>query len=32
VIQQVFSHDVYHCAELLDPLGTAQLPQIDLWD
>ena len=32
VIQRVFSHDVYHCAELNDPLGMAGLPQIDLWD
>jgi hypothetical protein len=32
VIQRVFSHDVYHCAELNETLGKAGLPQIDLWD
>jgi hypothetical protein len=32
VIQRVFSHDVYHCAELNDTLGAAGLPQIELWD
>jgi uncharacterized damage-inducible protein DinB len=32
VIQRVFSHDVYHCAELNETLGRARLPQIDLWD
>ncbi len=31
VIQRVFSHDVYHCAELNEALGIAGLPQIDLW-
>ena len=31
VIQRVFSHDVYHCAELNDALSAAGLPQIDLW-
>jgi uncharacterized damage-inducible protein DinB len=31
VIQRVFSHDVYHCAELNETLGLAGLPQIDLW-
>jgi uncharacterized damage-inducible protein DinB len=31
VIQRVFSHDVYHCAELNEALSTAGLPQIDLW-
>jgi hypothetical protein len=31
VIQRVFSHDVYHCAELNEALGQAGLPQIDLW-
>jgi hypothetical protein len=31
VIQRVFSHDVYHCAELNETLGAAALPQIDLW-
>jgi hypothetical protein len=32
VIQRVFSHDVYHCAQLNQTLGVAGLPQIDLWD
>jgi hypothetical protein len=32
VIQRVFSHDVWHCAELNESLKTAGLPQIDLWD
>ena len=32
VIQRVFSHDVYHCAELNETLGMAGLSQIDLWD
>ena len=32
VIQRVFSHDVYHVAELNDALGNAGLPQVDLWD
>jgi len=32
VIQRVFSHDVYHSAELNEILGKAGLPQIDLWD
>jgi uncharacterized damage-inducible protein DinB len=32
VIQRVFSHDVYHCAEVNEALGVASLPQIDLWD
>lgn len=31
VIQRVFSHDVSHCTELNEALGTAGLPQIDLW-
>ena len=31
VIQRVFSHDVYHSAELNEVLGNAGLPQIDLW-
>ena len=31
VIQRVFSHDVYHCAELNEALGSAGLAQIDLW-
>lgn len=32
VIQRVFSHDVYHVAELNETLGIAGLAQIDLWD
>jgi uncharacterized damage-inducible protein DinB len=32
VIQRVFSHDVWHCAELSGTLGAAGLPQVDLWD
>jgi hypothetical protein len=32
VIQRVYSHDVYHCAELNEALGIAGLPQIALWD
>jgi uncharacterized damage-inducible protein DinB len=32
VIQRVFSHDIYHCAELNETLGMAGLPLIDLWD
>lgn len=32
VIQRVFAHDVYHCAEANETLGIAGLPQIDLWD
>jgi hypothetical protein len=31
VIQRVFSHDVYHCADLNGILGAAKLPQVDLW-
>jgi hypothetical protein len=31
VIQRVFSHDVYHTAELNETLGMAGLPQVDLW-
>jgi hypothetical protein len=32
VVQRVFSHDVYHCAEVNEILGVAGLPQIDVWD
>ena len=32
VIQRVFSHDVWHIAELNESLGRAGLAQIDLWD
>ena len=31
VLERVFAHDVYHCAELNESLGAAGLPQIDLW-
>jgi hypothetical protein len=31
VLERVFAHDVYHCAELNETLGAAGLPQIDLW-
>jgi len=32
VIQRVFSHDAWHCAELIETLGRAGLRLIDLWD
>ena len=32
MIQRVFSHDVWHCAELNETLSRAGLPLIDLWD
>jgi uncharacterized damage-inducible protein DinB len=32
VIQRVFSHDVWHTAEVNEALGNVGLPQIDLWD
>jgi len=32
VIQRLFSHDVYHVADVNGTLGAAGLPQIDLWD
>jgi len=32
VIQRLFSHDVYHVAEVNGVLGAAGLLQIDLWD
>ena len=32
VIQRVFAHDVYHCAELNETLGIADLRQINLWE
>jgi hypothetical protein len=31
VIQRVFSHDVYHCADVNQSLGMHGLPQINLW-
>jgi hypothetical protein len=32
VIQRVFRHDIYHCAELNEALGAAGLLQVDLFD
>jgi uncharacterized damage-inducible protein DinB len=32
VLQRVFSHDVWHSAELNEALGIAGLPQFGLWD
>ena len=32
VLQRVYSHDIYHCAELNEALGLAGLPQLDLWN
>jgi hypothetical protein len=32
VIQRVFTHDVWHSAELNETLGVAGLTQIDRWD
>jgi len=32
VIQRVFAHDVWHCADLSGTLGDAGLPQINLWN
>ena len=32
VIQRVFSHDVYHVADVNGTLGANRLPQVDLWD
>jgi uncharacterized damage-inducible protein DinB len=32
VIQRVFSHDIWHTAEVNEALGNAGLPQLDLWD
>jgi hypothetical protein len=32
VIERVFSHDVYHIAELNEALGVHGLPQVALWD
>ena len=31
VIQRVYTHDVYHSAEVNEMLGIAGLLQIDLW-
>lgn len=32
VIQRLYTHDVYHSAELNEALGLAGLQQVDLWD
>ncbi len=32
VIQGVFAHDIWHCAELNEAFGSAGLPRIDFWD
>ena len=32
VLQRVFAHDVYHCAELNEMLTTLGLPLVDFWD
>jgi hypothetical protein len=32
VIQRVFSHDVWHAAELNETLATRGMPQVLLWD
>jgi uncharacterized damage-inducible protein DinB len=32
ILQRVFAHDVYHCAELNEMLGRAGLPEMSLWD
>ena len=31
VLQRVFTHDVYHCAELNETLTAAGLPLVDMW-
>jgi hypothetical protein len=31
VLERVFSHDVYHVADINGVLGNAGLRQIDLW-
>ena len=32
VIQRVFAHDIYHCAEVNEILASVGLPLIELWD
>jgi DinB superfamily len=32
VIQRLFSHDVYHCADVNAVLGANGIVQVDLWD
>ena len=31
ILQRLLTHDAYHCGELSQTLGIADLPQIDLW-
>jgi hypothetical protein len=31
VLERVFSHDVWHAAEINEALGRAGLAQIDIW-
>jgi uncharacterized damage-inducible protein DinB len=31
ILQRLLTHDAYHCGELSQTLGIANLPQIDLW-
>lgn len=31
VLQRVYTHDIWHCAELNEALGNAGLAQFDLW-
>ena len=32
VIQRVFSHDIYHAAELNETLEANGIPMVDLWE
>jgi hypothetical protein len=32
IVQRVFAHDVYHCAEINETLVAVGAPLIDLWD
>jgi hypothetical protein len=31
IVQRLLTHEAYHCGELSQTLGIANLPQIDLW-
>ncbi len=31
IVQRILTHEAYHCGELSQTLGIADLPQIDLW-
>ena len=31
IVQRILTHEAYHCGELSQTLGIANLPQIDLW-